>query len=172
MKIYELLVILHPKLNETDVEGFVSGLEKSLSNEGASLGSKKMEYGKRLSYPIKHQTTGTFIQAEVSASPEVNLMEKINQHLMTNNDVLRKVLVTQTEGARREKKPVSVIDQLRRQEKASPRSRDLKLDTPISGPSSGVADSQQQTALGTEEKTEESKTGLEDLDKKIEELLT
>lgn len=136
---YELTYIISPIANGLNNNAVASKIRSFI--EGDLEGKIKKEYigeKKRLSYPIKKQSAGSYVSVEFVC--ESNKMDELKKFLELNNDILRHLILSVKEKTRI-KKPARV-----------------KPST---------------TAIPAEEiftgKTE--KVGIEELDRKLEELL-
>ena len=136
---YELTYIINPVSSESDSNAVAAKVRSFIIEQLA--GEVKKEYigeKKRMSYPIKKQSSGTYVTAEIIVEPEK--MDGLAKFLELNNDVLRHLILTIDERVK-VKKPARV--------------------KPIT---TGIPAEEISTA-----RTE--KVGIEELDKKLEELL-
>lgn len=169
MQLYEVFIILKPNLGEGEVESFRQELEQKLASDEVVIDNSETKLSQQLSYPINKQTKGHFVRWEVSAPKSANLAAKINQYLAVNENILRQLVFIRPALKEQEKKPVSVIDQLRRQEQPS-----RSMSTPIANQKEEqkkLIEAPMSKSQSPDQSAEKEKADLEEIDKKIEELL-
>jgi len=130
-----------------------------LCNPSSFIPSKNntVKINQKLSYPIKHQKTGHIVVVRAESEEAVDLSGVLDEKLKTNENVIRKMVFAHPRSAEKERKPVSVIDQLRHQQ------REDRVGTrkeSVSEPQPTKEDTLQREEADTAE-----------IDKKIEELL-
>ena len=158
MKHYEMLYLVSGSVPETDVEGIQSEVANWVLKSGAQL-TKQEPWGRRkLAYPINHEKYGYYTVAEFDAEQET--LQELRKQLTLAKSIMRFLMI--------DKKPMSAKELLL-QERAQKRAQ--------------ARMAQQDSASGRTEKTpgstskpdqsakKEPKISLEDLDKKLDELL-
>jgi len=136
---YELTYIINPVSSESGSNAVAAKVRSFIVEQLA--GQIKKEYigeKKRLSYPIKKQSSGTYVTAEIIVESEK--MDELTKFLELNNDILRHLVLTVDERVKVKK---------------SPRIKPMAIAIPAEEISTA--------------RTE--KVGIEELDKKLEELL-
>lgn len=135
---YELTYIISPLTADLDASATAAKVRSFITgNLGGEIKKEYLGDKKKLSYPIKKQTVGTYAIVEFQVEPE--RMDELKKFLELDTEVLRHLILNVREGAL-VKRPARV-----------------KPTT---------------TAIPAEEtSTKTEKVGIEELDKKLEELL-
>ena len=136
---YELTYIINPVSSESGSNAVAAKVRSFIVEQLA--GQIKKEYigeKKRLSYPIKKQSSGTYVTAEIIVESEK--MDELTKFLELNNDILRHLVLAVDERVKVKK---------------SARIKPMAIAIPAEEISTA--------------RTE--KVGIEELDKKLEELL-
>ena len=87
---YELVLVISPALDENETKGTIERIQGLITGAGGEL-VKQEEWGmRRLAYPIKDFTEGTYFLTEFTTEPEhtrplehaIGLSEDILRHLL------------------------------------------------------------------------------------------
>ena len=97
MRPYEVVVILEPSLEESEVQAIVNRSTEQLQAGGASV-NKVDKWGKRrFAYEIAKKTEGFYVLLDVSSEPAP--MAELDRSLRLADDVLRHKIVRLPEAA-------------------------------------------------------------------------
>lgn len=162
MKRYEIFTVLSPQLTKEEVELVDKDLESALSAENIKVERKEIKIQQPLAYPIKHQRRGSTLWAEVTTeSDSADVATIINKKLFGNEKVLRFLAFTRKAPTPQPGESDTVIGELRRQARA--RSVEpTHTKEPIAAPAPAASDAPP---------AEKTKVDVEEIDRKIEELL-
>jgi small subunit ribosomal protein S6 len=119
---YELMVILHPGLDEEGTEALLQRIRTYLNEAKATVKQFDTWGLRRLAYRIKHQKEGRYYLVRFSADP--NAVKQFERNLLLAEGVLRELIVRLEEPAPAKKEPVVVETA---QESAEP---DLSQEAP------------------------------------------
>jgi len=148
MKTYELTYIISSQLNSEESDNLKKNLESSIqSKEGVILKSEKT-LAQTLSYPIKKQSSGYFVILTFQISEDK--IKEIKDNLEKENKVLRHFIIV--------KKPIKAMKERRMR-------KPLFMQDKIEK-SSFVK------VLEDKEKKNEGKVELEEIEKKLDEILS
>lgn len=153
MKHYELLLLISGALPEADTETVKNEVSGAISAAGCSVTHAEVWGRKRLAYPINKERHGVYVLMEFDSSDTARVREIVRK-IQLNTLIMRHILLT--------KKPVSQRE-LDMQEAAQKRAH--------------ARAAREQTAKVTQPKPAETSAGaapkisLEDLDKKLDEIL-
>jgi len=98
MKEYELTVLVHPDL-EVDLDTPLVKIRKLITSNGGEITKEDIWGKKRLSYRIKKEDFAVYVFFELKLPAQAPL--KISNTLNISNEVLRYLLVTTDERARK-----------------------------------------------------------------------
>lgn len=158
MKHYELLYLVSGAVPETDVEAIHTEVADWISKTGAQL-TKQEPWGRRkLAYPVDHEKYGYYTVAEFEAEPET--LKDLRKNLTLAKSIMRFLMI--------DKKPMSAKELLM-QEQAKKRVQ-ARMAQQESVGGKGEKGTGRTSKLEQPAK-KESKISLEDLDKKLDELL-
>ena len=97
MRPYEVMVILEPNLEESQVQAVVNRSTEQLQTGGGTV-NRVDKWGKRrFAYEIKKRTEGFYVLLDVSSEP--GPMEELDRSLHLADDVLRHKIVRLPEAA-------------------------------------------------------------------------
>lgn len=168
MSEYELLYIVPSQFADTEVAGVQKNVRGFIEKYGGKVLSEKNLGKIRLAYPIKKVSHGTYILAYFNAEPAG--IKDLDRELTLHDEVLRHVIVSRPEGALEQTFEItSYVAPL------SDEARAQKRDTrPVGSKSaSAVSESIEDGAplAPSATSTEEANMSMEELDKKIDEIL-
>jgi len=151
---YELICILGPHLEETDLDNFKQSFEKIVSDNNGQI-IHFMDPKKRdLVYPINKQKQGIYLVSHILLEPEN--IANISKELKTNENVLRSLITTlETTSEPKTEKPRKIM----KKPVASAKRRQA-------GPPAS-----QRGEPRSESSNEDDKIKLEEIDKKLNELV-
>jgi len=152
-KQYELVCILSPKLEESDLENIKKEIEQIINTSGGTVNFKEAKKHD-LAYPINKQGQGIYLASQVSVPPEK--VASVSKELKLNKQVLRH-LITQF--------PV-----------IKPEAEKPKPKRTIKKPIVATAVTNEQIEAEKEKKPSvakapRDKTELEEIDKKLDEII-
>ena len=153
MKLYELYIILSPNLKEEEVGNLSSQISGELSKEGFGISSTQVKPNERLTYKIKRFRQCHVLDIEISSPEDKTFPEDLDKSLLHNESVLRHFVYSKSEKDIGKAKPFPNFDQIKK-------SRPERKSSP----------SASETMPITEQK-EIQKIDIEEVDKKLEELL-
>ena len=97
MRPYEVMVILEPALEESQVQAVVNRTTELLQSNGGAV-NRVDKWGKRrFAYELKKRTEGHYVLLDVES--EVATMQELDRTLRLADDVLRHKIVRIPEGA-------------------------------------------------------------------------
>jgi len=97
MRPYEVVVILEPSLEESQVQAILNKSTEQLQSSGSTV-NKVDKWGKRrFAYEIAKKTEGFYVLLDVSSEPEP--MAELDRTLRLADDVLRHKIVRLPEAA-------------------------------------------------------------------------
>lgn len=173
---YELAYIIPLKYTETEIPKILAQVAETIKKTGATI-TKEENWGKKkIAYPIKQNRHGYFIITQINAQTE-NLA-KINQELRGSPEILRHSIVKFKPGSFESQKKISkqpMPDILSTRFDESRRVPDLKSPTQKTQslkPISKQPDPGLKKTTPKSKTTGKSKVALEDLDKKLDEILS
>jgi|GEM_PF-1117421 len=150
MEQYELLYIIPTKLEEADKKNLMDLVDRVITQNKGVIKDHNVWLTRKLSYPINHIRQGVFILAHVSLPAEV--IDKVRKELEIEENILRYLFTKVVESK------VSPHARPQRAPKILPLEATLAKETPEPVAVSAPAEPAE-------------KVSLEELDKKLEELL-
>ncbi len=88
---YELVLVISPALDEDETKGTVDRIQALITGAGGEL-VKQEEWGmRRLAYPIKNFTEGTYFLTEFTTEPEQT--RSLENAIGLSEDILRHLLI-------------------------------------------------------------------------------
>lgn len=155
MKLYELYIVLKPTLNEDGLSKFTSELTDSLTKGGFGITSSKTKLNEYLPYLIKHFIQGHTINMELSGGEESIFPKEVESQLRHGENVLRYMLLSKTEKMLKKTKSLPVFEP----RQYRPERIERRLSPVL------------ETIPAVEQKPEIVEMNVEEVDKKLEELL-
>lgn len=155
MKRYEIYTILSPRLSKEEVEAMDKELESALAGENFKIERREVKIQQPLAYPINHHRRGSTIWAEVTTEAEsADVTTAVGKKFFGNDRILRWVAFARKAPTREAGEGEGVISELRRQRRAR-----MVEPSPVQEP------------VVAPQPIEKSKVDVEEIDRKIEELL-
>lgn len=163
MQKYELLFIVPTQFADTEIDGLREKVAKTIEQTGAKV-TRNESLGKiKLAYPIKHQRHGTYVLVHFESEPSA--IAGLDRTLRLSDEVLRHIIVDLAPGS--EKKTYQIASYVA---PLSEEARDTRR-----GPSpDGVVPRKAAPAMAEAAapvKAEEVNMSMEELDKKLDEIL-
>jgi len=195
MKTYEFLFILSPQFSDEELPGILDGIFDVIKKEGGEIKKHKIVGRQALAYPINHMKHGCYVLVEVET--ETSALPKINRDLRLTPEILRFDISKNTTGKefsfeKKEKEifkekpvavPVTKATPVVEAEKTDVSSEDsAKAEEPkkddtvpedilvADDPELSIAEPKKESESDLS-KHPENKVLLEDLDKKLDEIL-
>lgn len=146
---YELFIVIPAKYSETELPGILDSVTDAVKSAGANVSSAEDTGKQKLAYPIGEAHFGHILLIKMEAATDV--AKKLNEQLRLRPEIIRHMLTKVVER----KAP-------------APRRRNVLKEERMVEPIFAAVG-----AVKTEDKEErkEEKVTLEDLDKKLEEIL-
>jgi len=91
MNIYETVVVVQPKLSDTEVAEFIDKTKKLIAKGGGEILSDDRWGRRKLAYPINHLREGFYFYLKFQAPGA--LVQKMNQQFRISDDILRSMTV-------------------------------------------------------------------------------
>ncbi len=92
---YELVTILSPQIGEDDVPAAVDRINSYIANRGGEVSNVDRWGRRRLAYPIKRFTEGTYVVTELTL-PTTGVAE-LDANLRISEEVIRHLIVRKDE---------------------------------------------------------------------------
>jgi small subunit ribosomal protein S6 len=88
---YELVVIISPEIEEEALEGVMGRISRFITESGGSVDAIEQWGKKKLAYPIKHFTEGSYVLARFKLKPK--LSKELEASLEISEEVFRHLLI-------------------------------------------------------------------------------
>ena len=152
MKLYELYILLKPTLSEGEVNEFSAKTSEALVRANFNIDSSGIKTGEHIPYIIQHFRQAHVMDLEISAGDEAVFPPELDQDLSLNENVLKHLVFGRSEKmVLKRAKQAPIIEQLRRERR-----------------SAQVSPSEPLISIPAPDTT---KPDLEEIDKKLEEIL-
>jgi len=143
---YEFLGIVSGALAETEVEPVIKKITDFFIGEGAEIAYKDFLGRKRFAFPIKHMRHGYYLV--VNFETDKSSLKEIEKKLKLDEDVLRYMIIKSAPKTREEREKEKNKLQTKTQESSKTKTKEANSD-----------------------KSTASKVSLDELDKKLDEIL-
>ncbi|MEA3272387.1 MAG: 30S ribosomal protein S6 [Patescibacteria group bacterium] len=165
MKPYEFLLILSPQFSDEELPGVLDGIFNAIKKEGGEIKQHKVVGRQPLAYPINHMKHGCYVLAEIEI--ESLALPKVNRDLRLMPEILRlDISKDVSEGKKFDFQERKVETQPVTSPEVGIKPVEVKsTPEPIEEPKPA-----EETAVD-KDKVDKEKISLEDLDKKLEEIL-
>jgi len=90
--VYQIILVLNPKLEESEREGIVAKVEAWWTANGATIGKKEHTGAKELVYDVAGMRKGDFWELEAEAKKAVKLSD-INVQLNRETGIIRYLIL-------------------------------------------------------------------------------
>lgn len=106
-KQYELICILDPHLEKTDLDNFKQDIEKLLANNGGQLVHFTEPQKRDLSYPINKQNQGIYVISHISLEPQnvINFLKELKANKQILRHLINVLEIPEPEKPRMPRKP-------------------------------------------------------------------
>jgi small subunit ribosomal protein S6 len=91
MQIYETVVVVHPRLSDSEVSKFSDKTKKTITEGGGELLSEDTWGRRKLAYPIEKAREGFYIYYKFQAPG--TLVQKLNKNFRIDESILRTLTV-------------------------------------------------------------------------------
>lgn len=145
--------MLSPNLKEEEVNSLSANITSELDKNGFGVTSSQVKQNERLTYGIRHFRQTHVLDMEISGPDEKSFPEELEKSLLHNENILRHFVYTKSEKNIEKAKPFPNFDQIRTSHSERRSSPVGEILTPV------------------EPKQETQKVDIEEVDKKLEELL-
>jgi small subunit ribosomal protein S6 len=88
---YELVMVISPAADEGRMQGIVERVHRLITQSGGNLTRHEAWGRRRLAYPIRRYTEGTYVYTRFTAPVQVS--REVERVLRSTEDVLRHLLV-------------------------------------------------------------------------------
>jgi small subunit ribosomal protein S6 len=165
MQTYELLYIVPAQFADTEIDSVRDKIARMTEQTGAKV-TRNESLGKiKLAYPIKHQRHGTYVIVHFEAEP--NVVAGLDRQLRLSDEVLRHLIVERDPALdRKEYHIASYVAPLSDEARAE---REARRGAPVAAPVKPAAVAVLQPSAPA--KAEEMSMSMEELDKKLDEIL-
>ncbi len=167
MNQYELLYIVSNQYTDGEIEKIAGQVSAEVTHLGGTVISSRNIGKIRLAYPIKKQRHGTYVLVHFDA--ESSVIDSLNRKLGLTDEVLRHTITTRRPGAENEAYELtSYVAPLSEEAR-----RERQKDRPEDGtrPVRRAAEEPLPPPPPSATSAEESKMSMEELDKKLDEIL-
>ncbi|HHE65486.1 MAG TPA: 30S ribosomal protein S6 [Bacteroidetes bacterium] len=164
---YELLYIVTSSADDKKLEEVNQKVSDFITKSGGSI-TKKDDWGKRkLAYEINHEKYGNYVLMEFDADQE--MLEKLDASMQLMSEVLRQIVVS-----KRVKSESEVAKEKQLKEKIEAKRAEKKRVAEAAAQAEATTEDLGEKPAETKKETKEAKgekISLEDLDKKLDEIL-
>ncbi len=163
---YELTTIIDSNIPDNEHPEIIEKIKKLITKNKGKISSENNLGRKKLSYPIEKLLKGVFICLEFDIEPKT--LKSIEKELKLNKNIIRYLIIKKPENA----KPIIAEDPKKKEKKVKEEKPEVKIEE--------IKEKKPETTkkivenLDQNEKNkgeEEKKTNLNELDKKLDEIL-
>lgn len=162
MKFYEFLFILPSRYAENEVDGVVKAVMAVIEKAGAQPVKTAVLGRLKLAYPIEGSRYGTYVLTHFNAEPSA--IPALDRALSLTDEVLRHVILSAKEGDEKKKVELSAyvapLSEEAREERDTRRPPSAAPARPVPAPAAPAAVKPSEPAMS-----------IEELDKKLDEIL-
>jgi ribosomal protein S6 len=161
---YELLYIVSIKHIEADLQKVRDAVAAIITNHGGAITRDEVLAKQRLAYPIKHVHQGTYVVVECDITPDQ--VKEVTDQLGIMPELLRHMMMTcKPLSAKEREQEQRVVAAL-----AEEQAQRMQARPDMAQPAMRTQPVVEEVVV--KEKVEKPKTSLQDLDKKLDEILT
>jgi small subunit ribosomal protein S6 len=91
MRDYELGIVIHPDVDQSDVTEAVDKLGQYISAGGGEVASVDVWGRRRLAYPLRKQKEGTYVFLHAQLDPQA--IKELERTLQLDEEILRYLLI-------------------------------------------------------------------------------
>ena len=88
---YELVLIISPEVGDEALDATIDNVSKFITGSGGTISSVERWGKRRLAYPIKHFTEGSYVLTQFKLKPA--LSKEFEANLRISEEVLRHLLI-------------------------------------------------------------------------------
>ena len=92
MRQYEIIVIIHPELDETALDEVINRIKEWITDDGGEISNFELWGKKKLAYPINKQNEGQY--ALIHANMDPTFCSQLERNLRYLEPVMRYILVS------------------------------------------------------------------------------
>jgi len=153
---YEIAIILETAKDEPAIEEIISEIKKQITDLGGEINEVKSAIHKILAYPIKHQDSASYVFLKIRI-PGAAILD-IQKYLKERNQVLR-FLFIKLKTAKIKIKKIKI-------KTAKPQTITDRTEKTAKGPKNLI-----ETTIVKPKPIKETKVSIEELDKKLDQIL-
>jgi small subunit ribosomal protein S6 len=88
---YELVLIISPEVGDEALDATIDNVSKFITVSGGTISNVERWGKRRLAYPIKHFTEGSYVLTQFKLEPALN--KEFEANLQISEEVLRHLLI-------------------------------------------------------------------------------
>ena len=88
---YELVLIISPEVGDEALDATIDNVSKFITGSGGTISNVERWGKRRLAYPIKHFTEGSYVLTQFKLKPA--LSKEVEANLQISEEVLRHLLI-------------------------------------------------------------------------------
>ncbi len=88
---YELVLIISPEVGDEALDATIDSVSKFITGSGGTISNVERWGKRRLAYPIKHFTEGSYVLTQFKLEPALN--KEFEANLQISEEVLRHLLI-------------------------------------------------------------------------------
>ena len=92
MRQYEIIVIIHPELDETALDEVINRIKEWITDDGGEISNFELWGKKKLAYPINKQSEGQYALIHANMAP--TFCSQLERNLRYLEPVMRYILVS------------------------------------------------------------------------------
>ena len=168
---YELTTIIDSNIPDNEHPEIIDRIKKLIGDNEGEISSEENLGRKKLSYPIEKSLKGVFICIEFNTEPKT--IKPIEKELKLDKDIIRYLLIKKPENvipisAESPKKGIKDTKEIKKTETTDIKKE--KVETPKETPKKEIEKVEEEKTSKKDNK-EDKKANLNDLDKKLDEIL-
>ncbi len=91
MRTYEALYIVHPEVEDDEIQTIAAGVEKLVTDNGGAVVRSEIQGKRKLAYEVKRCTEGCYVLLRFQAQPE--LIQQLEKHFRLAEPIIRSLVV-------------------------------------------------------------------------------
>lgn len=159
MEHYELLAILPDTFSEEEIKAIRSAMSGHITKHGGAITIENTLGLRKLAYPVKHRRQGFYVLIEFNAEPSA--LQPMNAALQLDTNILRHLIISKREKTE---------EDLAREQAMTERMK-AKHAERLAKTEAAKEEKTKEAQPAEQKKKEEPTVSLEDLDKKLDEIL-
>lgn len=180
IKNYEILLIINPQFSDEEIPSFLEGVFNVIKRNSGEVKEYKILGRNKLAYPLKHAKFGVYVLAQVEI--ESLGVEKLSAELAMMLEILRFDVSNEVSKGDFSFKSFEIKDQSESKTVRTPVYEEKKVESAVENlgreqsmaPAAEVLEKPIEVPMSAEEsekKAKDSKISLDELDKKLDEIL-